>query len=54
MEDKIYFRPDGGMVLRTHNAGKYSYALVSPDLKVTAMVDQPASVGQADLVAYRP
>jgi hypothetical protein len=48
--DGIFFRPDGGLLLRS--AG--TYHVVGPDLKPIATVPEPPSVRGADLVAYRP
>ncbi len=53
---RIFFRPDGGLVLSWDQAGAVKLSLIGPDLKVTATIAEPANFRQAGLVlvGYRP
>jgi hypothetical protein len=52
--DRIYFRPDGGMLVRSSHGETVTFFLLGPDLKVTATFDEPSYLSQSELVAYYP
>jgi hypothetical protein len=52
---QIFFRRDGGLVLRWSKGGTYKLSVTGPDFKVTATVPEAQGLpAQALLVAYRP
>jgi hypothetical protein len=53
--DRIFFRPGGGLLIRTANAdrSRFRLHLVSPDGEEQVSAPQPFCLAGADLVAYR-
>jgi len=53
--NRIYFRPGGGMVIRTvSSAGKYSFSLVDLNGTVTATFPDTTESANTRLLAYLP
>jgi hypothetical protein len=50
---QVFFRPDGGLLLRWYQAGHYKLSAVGPDLKVTVTIPEAEGVvPEPLLVAY--